>query len=259
MMGNGFRGTRGWFHPEMFTDHFTRLNPTSAARMNVSRYFNTGQNWTENTPPAVTTPEPNGGTITISPNGMAEFAFTANDPSGISLALVRIAGNTVGSIEFSGETNVSATFSTPFAEVGQTQDIGIDVFDTQGNLRNVNRSLTFSNPMGYNLAPRPLVWADRGQIVAGESVEFSAWFSGDPDGSVNDLLVEWDTDGDGTYDTAPTTDKLLTLTPQNPGIINLGFRITDAGGAVTEGMPLRLRVDPQQADVDADLWMIEGE
>ena len=54
--------------------------------------------------------------------------------------------------------------------------------------------------------------------------------SSDPDG--RPLTERWDTDGNGTYETAGTTDRKVTLSFSENEVRTVGLQVTDSGGTV---------------------------
>jgi hypothetical protein len=69
------------------------------------------------------------------------------------------------------------------------------------------------------------------------------------------MTIEWDLDGNGTFDTAPssTLNRLMSFTA--PGIRHIYARVTDGGGASSVSSPIALRVlgHPGDADLDNDV------
>ncbi len=253
MMGNGFRGTRGHLYTEEFPADYVRLTYASALQLNSSRYFNPETEYTEDTAPALTVlPGP---TVAVSADGTLHVGFTASDASGISLALLRNFGETVAHLRFDGEPSVGGTFRTPHFETTMTNQLEISVFDTQGN--RTGRSFAVEAlPGGVNLAPRPSVNINPGRALAGQEVTLTAWNSFDPDGSVFDLTVEWDFDGDGSFDTGPTTDKLTVHQWDAPGIYTVTARVADPGGQSFVSMPVGIRILGPDPPVESDLMII---
>ena len=65
----------------------------------------------------------------------------------------------------------------------------------------------------------------------------------DPDHASSYLTVEWDLDGDGIFDTAPTTRKTYTASFPTVGVQLITVRVTDPAGAQSVSTPLALRID----------------
>ena len=64
--------------------------------------------------------------------------------------------------------------------------------------------------------------------------------------------MEWDFNGDGVFDTAPTLAKTLTRDFGAPGDYRIKARLTDSLGASSISAPLVLRVVPLPGDFDFD-------
>ncbi|MCC7479660.1 PKD domain-containing protein [bacterium] len=89
----------------------------------------------------------------------------------------------------------------------------------------------------------------------GATVTLDASASSDADGFIDS--IEWDTDGDGTYETAAEDNGVgdpiptLDITADTPGFFNLGVRVTDDDGASdTASAPLTVQgfFDPVVVD-----------
>ena len=71
----------------------------------------------------------------------------------------------------------------------------------------------------------------------GEEVLVDATESFDPDGSVANLSVRWDVDGDGTFDTSPTTLRMGATTYAVPGLYRVVAELTDEYGDASLSVP----------------------
>ena len=76
----------------------------------------------------------------------------------------------------------------------------------------------------------------------GQPVTMDATQSVDPGGNSSGMLVEWDLDGNGLYDTSPTTSKTFVASYPTPGDYKVFARLTDTAGAVAVSAPLVLHV-----------------
>jgi hypothetical protein len=252
LMANGLRGIRGALYPERYPSDYTRAAYGSALSLNVSRYFNPGATYTENTKPMVIIST----TGTNTPvNGLLQISFSAYDASGLSAALLQFNGDAVEEMPLSG-TSVSKTFATAYYTPGQTNQFTVSVWDTQGNKHWVE---TFIVPRtGFNRAPRPFVTLSTATALVGQSIVLDASGSTDPDGSLGSVQVEWDLDGDGTFDTTPTTNKKRTTSFDTPGDRMIRCRLTDISGAQAVSAPVALRVLPPAitiALIDSTAWV----
>jgi hypothetical protein len=247
LMGNGLRGVRGVLEPKLFPADDTRLSFASALMLSTSRYFNPGNTFNDNTRPALTVST--SGSVTPV-NGLLPIAFSGSDSSGLSAAVLLRGGEVIGQMPLSGNS-VSETFRTAYYEPGQASEFEVLLFDRQGNRQSRTVTLT-PNPVN-NRAPRPSISIDHSIVRIGQSIFLEAAASSDPDNS-GALRVEWDLNGDGAFDTAPSqTLNFLTLFT-TPGTRQVTARITDAQGASTVSAPIALRVlgHPGDADLDND-------
>lgn len=233
---NGFRGSRGWIHPEYYPQNECRLTYASALALNISRYFNYSQTFTDSTQPTLTF-----GTITspmVPVGGHLEIPFTATDNMGLGLALLRRDGNTIGEMILSG-TSISTSFMTPYYIADSTTNFGITVYDAQGNVVSIDTTITPAS--GYNRAPVPFVYALPSSVYTGDMITIHAGYSSDPDG--DPLSIEWDLDNDGTFDTTTSTDMILRLTFDTPQVRAIRGRLTDSHGnqSLTTLIGLRIK------------------
>ena len=246
MMGNGLRGMRGAVAPEQFPQDDARLGYAAALALSTSRYFNADDTFTDNARPVVNIATSG----TVNPvNGLLEIDFTAEDASELSAAILLRNGNVVGEMKLDG-LSVDTTITTPYFDVDVQDNYDLKVYDAQGNQRNTTVQIMV--PSGSNRAPQPFVQIDRSLVASGSFITFDAGASSDPDGSLNDVLVEWDIDGDGVFDTAPTTSKTLSVEMPTPGIGRVIARLTDALGAFAYSSPIAYEVLAAASDFDMD-------
>ena len=222
LMGNGLRGFRGATHPGRYPDDFTRLSHVAALVFSKSRYFN---------PPGKDTTRP---TLTVSThgevslvNGLLPIQFSASDDRALATALLTWQGDMVGEMALSGRS-VEQQFKTEYFDAGVERNYAVVVFDTEGNKASQDIAITASGKSGA--APRPFLKAAPPVMFQGETYVLDASASSDPDGSAASLLVEWDLNGDGLFDTTPTTTKTFTVAGSQLGPIPIRSRITDATG-----------------------------
>jgi hypothetical protein len=245
---NGFRGTRGWIHPEYYPTNNTILSYAGALALNINRYFNYNQTFTDSTKPTVAF-----GAITspvIPVNGQLEFPFTATDDSGLALALLRRDGTTIGEMILSG-TSVTTAFRTPYYPKGSAITWGITIFDAQGNIQNTES--VFTSASGYNAAPVPYVYALPSCAYTGDTITVSAIGSNDPEGE-SPLTIEWDLNNDGVFDTAPSTNLILQLVYDTPQVRAVRARLTDARGYQSLSTVIGLRIKQKPPTVAGHNW-----
>jgi hypothetical protein len=236
LMGNGLRGIRGNIHADKYPTDYTRLTYASALALSVSRYFNPVKNYTDNTAPSVSIST--SGTNTPV-NGLLKISFTASDPSQLAAAWLIRNGDLVGEMPLGG-TTTNTYFETAYYSPGENDNFTVCVFDTQGNRRSVDRTIVTRS--GFNRAPRPYLKLAVATAYVGQSVRLDVSSSEDPDGSVSALKVEWDYDGDGVFDTVPSTTKVLNRAFTTAGNFMVRARLTDSAGAQTISTPVPLRI-----------------
>ena len=235
LMGNGHRGFRGWLYPELYPQDDMRLEYGSALALSTSRYFNPGRAVIENNKPSAG--------LSVSGNatpvaGLLEIPFTAFDASGVAAALFFREGELIGELPLSG-TSASGVFKTPFYTPGLGQRFSMALYDTQGNRGEIS---TFITPAtGRNRAPIPFMKVSPSAVGVGETVVLDASFSSDPDGN-NPLKYEWDLNGDGIFDTAPTTGPTFATSFATAGTRIIRVRVSDSLGASSISAPIGIRI-----------------
>jgi hypothetical protein len=236
LMYNGCRGVRGNFYPARFPGDYTRLSYASALALNTSHYFNHGTNYTDNTPPAITVTTVASQAPT---NGLAQISFTAADSGGLASALLLDTNsNVIGEMVLNG-TATNAVFLTPDFIPGQSNRFAIAVYDTSGN-RLVTPPFFVSIAPTNNQAPLPYLTIPSAAAV-NDAVVLDASQTTAPNGNGN-LQVQWDLDGDGTFDTPLSTALAITNHYSNPGVYLVRARAVDAKGNATISTPLDVRI-----------------
>ncbi len=230
LMGNGLRGFRGCTHPGRYSSDFTRLSHVAALVLGRSRYLNEGRKDAIRPTLSVSTQ----GTVSLA-GGFLPIQFSAFDGSGLAGAMLVWEGDVVGEMILSGK-NAAREFATEYFDPGVAKNYAVVVFDAEGNRTSQEVSITASAKS--NSAPRPFVKVAPPLMSVGESSVLDASDSTDPNQSSATLRVEWDVDGDGVFDTAPTTTKTLTMVGDIPGPVAILARITDELGASTISTPM---------------------
>lgn len=259
LMGNGLRGFRGVVYPEHYAPDNCFLSYGLALAISTNRYFQ------EESAPETQRPEVTVTTAgpTALANGLLPIAFTATDDTGLAAALLVRNGDLIDEVALSGVW-ATHTFATPYFTPGTSETYAVIVYDVHGN-RQI-RETTVTPPSGSNRAPQPFINISSPTVRVGQTVDLDSFRTTDPDHPTSSLLVEWDLDGDGIYDTAPTTDKSLAVTFPEPGPILIRARLTDPLGAASQSAALTVRVVAADAtdvhqnpvdglDVNADGWI----
>jgi len=260
LMFNGLRGYRGWRFPDDYSDEFVRLNYASALFISVNPFFTVYQDGQpepyqsdditlptiQNLTPGVVTPV----------NGTIEIAFQASDDVSLAMARLRMPWDTVAELPLEG-TYVSTTISTPYFgtpwfEEGEQHRYLLTVYDTSGNT--MTEEIEFVLGTTSNRAPLPYVRTlPRSEAWVGQAITLDATAVQDPDGGSARVQVEWDLDGDGTYDTAPTMNKTFVTSYNTQGVAIIRLRVTDSAGGSAESYPIAIRiVDDCNANTVAD-------
>lgn len=235
LMGNGLRGWRGALYPDRYPSDTVRLSYGEALALNVSRYFNPGAIFTDQTAPAIAFTT---AASVATSNGLLRLPFRASDGGGLAGAWLIWKGDLVGEMSLSG-TSVTNLFETPYFTAGAATEYKILVFDRQGNRAEMAR--TFSVQSSGNAAPQPKIKVTPTWPANGQSITFDASGSTDPQGT-SGLKFEWDYEGDGVFDTPPSTSKTRIRSFSLPGIYQARCRVTDAGGASVVSAPIGFRV-----------------
>jgi len=233
VMGNGLRGWRGYAYPALYPNDTVNLQRASAVTLNASRFLQPFQPFLDNLAPSLTI----NGPATIV-GGQVRLSFTASDSSQLAGAVLLRGGDSIGEMILSG-TNVTTTFDTPYYEAGTSSEFSIDVYDTSGN--KTRASVQFTPPTSGNHAPHPKIRASAEWLLPGQSVTLSAAGSSDIDAG-STLQVEWDLDGNGTFDTALSGNLSYTTNYSTPGTKLVRARVRDNLGATVISAPIPIRI-----------------
>jgi hypothetical protein len=156
-----------------------------------------------------------------------------------------------------GATIYTGTFRTPYYTPANSNSYMIRVYDNQYNLKSAE--FTITPTAGGNRAPRPAIRVSPIVAVPGEPVTLNASASYDYDNSYSTLTVEWDLNGDGVFDTVPTTTKTYIATFATAGKFPIRARITDPSGgqSISDRITLRIvdSIDPAQIWDPAIIWV----
>lgn len=87
-----------------------------------------------------------------------------------------------------------------------------------------------------------LLQADTYKARLNQSVEFDATRSRDSDGPGTALTIEWDFDGDGTFDTPRSQKAIVQHRFKTRGNHRVAVRLTDADGASSTSAPVIISV-----------------
>ncbi|MEM7311921.1 MAG: PKD domain-containing protein [Planctomycetota bacterium] len=257
MMGNGLRGIRGTVHPDRYPTDDSWLSYGSALMLNSSRYFS--ENDAENTLPSLSTLTQ--GSVAPNADGTITVNFTASDSAGLASAML-IRRNTqfdpprtyrVAELPLGGATSTATAFTTSDYRTGATDLFTIVVLDVNGNRRELDY-FDISVTGGQNAAPLPSLRPSDTLVAPGQVILLDASRSRDPDGNDAALVVEWDWEGDGVYDTPPSISKAVNVSYDEPGTYLVSARLTDPSGGQASTAPLAIRVRlPGDTNDDGEL------
>lgn len=239
LMGNGLRGWRGAEYPYQFAQDDVQLGYAAALVLNTSRYFNPDTTYTDNLRPTVSVTT--SGAVTPT-GGKLEVAFKARDASGLSAAVLTRNGDVVDQLDLEGVASVDTSFNTPYYDVGTADTYEVFVYDMAGNRQSQTSTITVAS--GTNRAPQPLVKLFGSQHYVDQVITLDANATTDPDDAASSLLVEWDFDNDGVFDTAPSNRKVIRTSFTTPGTGTVVARFTDPHGAFSLSVPLAYRTLP---------------
>jgi YD repeat-containing protein len=165
-----------------------------------------------NTP---STPKP-GQTVTFD-------GSTSSDPDG---SIVKYEWDLDGNGTYETNTGTTPTTTRTFAADG-SYDVGLRVTDNQTGIDTETHTVI----VVANQAPNASFTASPNPAILGQTTQFNASASADPDGSI--VKYEWDLDGNGTYETDTGTTKTTSRTYAAVGTTSVGLRVTDDGGKTT--------------------------
>ncbi|MDD4016709.1 MAG: choice-of-anchor Q domain-containing protein [Kiritimatiellae bacterium] len=242
VMGNGFRGMKGYLCPARYPDDFTRCSYAFAIQRNLSRFYRPNRAVADTLVPNLSAVP--SGTVSVE-GGLAVLNFSVSDASGLGLALLvdesgEYGGGVLAEQTLSG-TSSDFTIRTPYYLTTGTVTNQIRVQDVYGN--ETSQTFVYSVSGVTDRCPWPNIKITPPAPAVGESVTFDATGSSDPDDTLDTVTVEWDFDNDGTYDTAPMacTSTFATNFPA-AGLHLVKVRVTDPHGASFVSSPVGMRV-----------------
>ncbi len=240
VMGYGFRGIRGVFYPKIYPYNFCALSHASALALDVNPFLNPGRLATDITPPTLTM-RTTGEQTPV--RGLLQISFDAADDKALHAALLTWERDSemrvVEEVVLSG-LNASQSFSIPYFDPEVTNRYAITVFDRQGNRRD---SETLIYPRAtFNRSPQPFIIVRPLVAGIGQDIVMDASETFDSEGGGDLLEIEWDLDGDGNFDTDPTTSSVFTNQYLALGTHVIRARMTDPAGAVAISAPVAVNI-----------------
>ncbi len=227
LMGNGFRGWRGYALPERFPDEDARMTDADALMLSLSPFFDGGPPLPGPTPPAIVEAGPEGEIELV--GGQVEVRYrVASSGPGVALVTLEngIGRDWVGIVDHAAwpehPAEAQGVLRTSFFEPDQDDTWRLCVLDAHGNV--AERHLAIRVRPGANAAPQPFLRASRGFAEPGAALAFDAEQSRDPEGAA--LQYAWQL-GDGSSDEG----EHITHAFAAPGLYRVVLRATDPEGA----------------------------
>ena len=145
---------------------------------------------------------------------------TSNDPDG---SIVKYEWDLDGNGSYETNTGSTPTVTKTYSAEGPV-DVSLRVTDNQTGVDTETHTVNVL----ANQAPTASFTATPNPGILGQTTQFNASASGDPDGTI--AKYEWDLDGNGTYETDTGTTKTASKQYATPGTTTVGLRVTDDGG-----------------------------
>lgn len=240
LMGFGFRGIRGALYPKTYPYNYCGLSFASALALSVNPFFNQERPVLDTTAPSVT--------IQTSGNrtpfeGLLDITFRANDDRELHAAMLTWEtdeGFVMADEQVLSGTDQIAWFSVPYFNPDRPNRYRIVVFDRAGQRASAETVINVGN--SGNRSPQPFITALPRVAGLGQDIVFDATATFDAEHSINLIEIEWDLDGDGSYDTVPTTELIVTNNYYTLGSRIVRARVTDPAGAVAVSAPVAVNV-----------------
>ena len=232
LMGSGYRGIRSEIFTRRYPGEAVNLSPASAAELNVNRHFNPDRSFTDDTPPVIESVEVGPRIV----DGNIVAIIEATDDQQLAFATFHVDSNVDGDCVLNG-TRQKISLKSYHYKAGTAVSWEVRVFDSQGNKAVRTGTLAVSNAEPH--APIPILKASTYAGRPGQAIIVDAINSLDPDSER--LLFEWDTDGDGTFDAPPNSQRQTTVRFNKPGIYKIRTRVSDERHQ-TVSEPLLIRI-----------------
>jgi hypothetical protein len=240
-VGEGTFGLRGWKHPLTYPNDYTGLWYGFVLVINNNRYFNSETIFTDNVESIVFT-VPNS-TLEGDLPGNHERHFRATDNLELACAWSHFASdgnngnNLIGEWLILNDANINTFIQTRYGTGS-----GLTVFDKQGNRKNGLSTFVWNNG---NIAPASKIFIYPATVYIRDQVILNASLSFDQDSNIELVTIEWDINGDGVFDTVPSTEKVLTTSYESSGSRIITARLTDPEGGISISSPVAVKVLPR--------------
>jgi PKD repeat protein len=145
-------------------------------------------------------------------------ASASSDPDG---TIANYKWDLDGNGTFETNTNTTNTASTSYG-AAKTVTVRLLVTDNDGNTAQTTRTVTVRAPPVASFTASP------SSALVGQTVNFDASASSDPDGTIADY--RWDLDGNGTFENDSSTDATVSRSYSSPGPVTVRLLVTDNDG-----------------------------
>jgi hypothetical protein len=227
LMGNGFRGWRGYALPEEFPDEDARLTRADALALSLSPFFHDQPLSPAGAPPQVLGVKPEGTGRLV--DGCVEVRYRVAATEGVALITLengtgRDGVGVVADAEWPRHPErAQGVLRTSEFTVDREEHWRLRVFDARGNT--AERDFTLRVARGQNTAPRPFIRTRSDLVRPGEEVTLDATATRDLEGGP--LLYEWDF-GDGETAEGDAVRHAYSA----EGVYSVVLRVSDAEGAI---------------------------
>lgn len=232
MMGPGYRGVRSEMYSRRFPGEAVNLSAASAAVLNVNRHFNSDREYTDDTPPVIRSVR----VETRPVDGHLVAKVEASDDQQLAYVTFHLNSYVDDDRALNG-TDQKLTLKSWRYKSGTKSTWDVRVLDAQGNIAVKTGTITISDAEPH--APIPVIWAHDYTIKTGQETVVDASRSRDPDSG--NLLVEWDTNGDGEFDSVPNSRQQMTIKFAKSGVYRVVARVSDESHKSTSA-PILIRV-----------------
>jgi YD repeat-containing protein len=153
-------------------------------------------------------------------NAVSFTAAASSDPDG---TIAKYEWDLDGNGSYETDTGATATTTQSYVTQGGV-DVGLRVTDNRGTSATTSRTVTVQNS-----PPTASFTTPAGPTQTGDTANFDASASSDPDGTI--AKYEWDLDGNGSYETDTGATATASQAYATPGNRTIGLRVTDGNGA----------------------------
>ncbi len=218
LMGVGYRGIRSEIYSRRFPGEYVNLSPASAALLNHCRQFNYKQKFNDKKAPELKSVR----VSSRAPGGLLTAVIEATDDKSLGHAFFLIDGDVVADAPMEG-TQMKLSLPAYKYRTGKSLSWQVRVYDAQGKW--IHKSGKVSVDKRRSHAPIPSITASRFKAKVGQQVTLDASGTKDPDSKR--LQIQWDTNGDGEFDTPASNQPKHTVKFDKPGHYRIRAQVSD--------------------------------